>query len=155
MILAKRFFSFLIDYLIIIPFSMILTLFLLIKTGMCDNIGLSLFTTIFLYINPFLIINMPNEAIPIILFCSAFPAITMYCLYCLLLELCFNKTIGQKIQNIAYVNERKERLSRKQILDRNFLKYISLILGFVGIMSIPFSNKPLYDILLKVDMILM
>lgn len=153
--ITKRFFAFLIDYLITLPISVIFTTFFFIKIGMCDDMGLSLFITVFFYINPLLIFNIPSEAILKILFSICFTLITTYCGYCLLMEFCLGRTIGQKIQNVVYLNRQKEPLSRKQMVVRNVLKYICLILGFIGILSVPLSTKrkPLYDILLNVDII--
>lgn len=153
--LQKRFFSFLIDYFIVIPLSMILTAIMLFKTGLCKDTGLLIFTTVFVYINPIFVFNMPMEVILSMIFCVVFPAITVYCTYCLLTELCFRKTIGQKIIRIMYVNQEGKQLLKKEIVIRNILKYISLILGLVGIISVPISkgNKPVYDILLKIDIV--
>ncbi len=149
----KRTLSFIIDFLTVLPFCMILTVFFLIKSGMCEDIGLAIFTTVFLYINPFLITNMPLEAIPTMIFCYAFSAITMYCIYCLVAELCFKTTIGQKTQGIIYLDNQKNHLSNRQIIERNILKYVCLVLVLIAFVSIPFSkkHKPLYDILLKID----
>ena len=153
-VLLRRFLAFLIDYyLISIVPSICIAVILLSKTGMCEDIGLAIFTAVFSYIFPVILFEMPLQAFLTVSLCLFVSAITVYCVYCFITEFFFGKTIGQKITNIICVNCEGKVLSKKETAIKNVTKYICLLFCCIGLLPILFTKKraTLYDILLKIE----
>ena len=155
-ICIRRIVAFLIDYLIILIPSIIISVITIIQLNFSSNIGLLLFTIVFLFVKPLKVLsNMPLERAVILIIITFFSVLTVYVVYCLLLELIFGQTLGGKCSRIKYVNRKGNDLNKKEILVRNILKFLMLGCCLIGLFSVIFKRrKTMYDIISKTEVII-
>lgn len=150
--LRKRVLAFAMDYLICLIPAMVVTIAAIIHFGISKDVGLAIFTGVFLFVMPFnILLNMPFTA-AFTLGATAFVSfILIYILYCTVTELIFGFTFGQKLAKIRYASESMRELSKKEIPIRNALKLLFLGCFLIGLITVPFSktHRPLYDIITK------